>query len=77
MYLSCKYFQMTYNFCFHGVIIADCILIYQASSFVIAYYLVMKHYGRALRRLLKEGEEKTMTLEQFEKMIEVWFSNFE
>ena len=44
----------------------------QASSFVIAYYLVMKHYGRALRRLLKEGEEKTMILEQFEKMIEVW-----
>ena len=38
---------------------------------MIAYYLVMKHYGRALRRLLKEGEEKTMTLEQFEKMIEV------
>jgi hypothetical protein len=38
---------------------------------VIAYYLVMKHYGRALRRLLKEGEEKTMILEQFEKMIEV------
>ncbi|CAB3991719.1 Hypothetical predicted protein [Paramuricea clavata] len=44
----------------------------KASSFVIAYYLVMKHYGRALRRLLKEGEEKTMTLEQFEKMIELF-----
>lgn len=44
---------------------------YQASSFVISYFLVMQHYGRALRRLLKEAEEKTMTLEQFEKMIEV------
>ena len=43
----------------------------QASSFVISYFLVMQHYGRALKRLLKEGEEKTMTLEQFEKMIEV------
>lgn len=46
---------------------------FQASSFVISYYLVMGHYGRALRRLLKEGEEKAMTIEQFEKVIEVCF----